>query len=179
MKNLRSSYRLAIITPLILILTACASPANRADMTPQNFDFSKHYPYTLKVKTSGGSETGAMDSSNISDEDLKAAIEDAVSKSTLFKAIVKGTDGDYELTVSISSLSKPIFGATFTVHLETGWTLTRMSDRKVVMRKAVQSTGKASMGDALAGVTRLRLAVEGATRENISKGLKAIAELKI
>lgn len=167
------------IAAITLLLGACASPADRAAMTPQDLVVSKHHPYSLRVQTGGGAETGAMDSSNIADTDLKAAIEDAVVKSKLFKTIVQGSDGDYELSVRVTSLSKPLFGATFTVELETAWSLTRVSDRSAVMRKSVKSSGTATMGEAFAGVTRLRMAVEAATRNNISQGLKAVAELNL
>ena len=68
---------LAAVT-LALILTACASPAKRDAMTPPDIATARHHPYTLHVQTGGGSDTGAMESSNIADADLKAAIEDAV-----------------------------------------------------------------------------------------------------
>ena len=174
----RSGMLVAAIS-LALALTGCASPASRAAMTPQAVVVSKQYPHSLHVQTSGGSETGAMDSSNISDADLKAAIEDAVIQSKVFKSIVQGAGGDYELSVRVVSLSKPIFGATFTVEMETAWSLTKAVDRSVVMRNSVKSSGKATMGEALAAVTRLRLAVENAARENISQGLKAVAELNL
>jgi hypothetical protein len=170
---------LLAIAALTLILGGCASPADRTAMTPQNLTVSKHYPHSLRVQTSGGAQTGAMDSSNVSDADLKAAIEDAVTQSKLFKTIVQGTDGDYELSVRLTSLSKPLFGATFTVNMETAWSLTRSSDRSVVLRKAIMSSGTATMGDAFAGVTRLRMAVEAATRNNIEQGIKAVAELNL
>lgn len=160
-------------------LAGCASPADRAAMTPQGMVVSKHFSNSLKVQTHGGSETSAGGSSNISDADLKAAIEDAVSQSKLFKSVVQGAGGDYELTVGVTTLSKPLFGATFTVEMETGWSLVKVADRSVVMRKAIQSTGVATMGEAFAGVARLRLAVEKAANENISKGLQAIAELNL
>lgn len=161
---------------LALALTGCSSPASREAMTPQALTVSKHHPYSLSVQTGGGTETGALDSSNISDADFKAAIEDAVGQSKLFKSIVQGSGGDYELIVRVTSLSKPLFGATFTVEMETAWSLTKLTDRSVAMRKSVKSSGTATMGDAFAAVTRLRLAVEAAARDNISQGLKAVAE---
>ena len=180
MKRLATYPRaLFAIAALALFLGGCASPADRAAMTPKNIAVSKHHPYSLGVQTGGGAQTGAMDSSNISDADLKAAIEDAVSQSKLFKTIVQGSNGDYELSVRLTSLSKPLFGATFTVEMETAWSLTKTSDRTVVLRKSVKSSGVATMGEAFAGVTRLRMAVEAATRNNIEQGLKAIAELNL
>lgn len=179
MKAIFSNRGLLLVSTVAIILSGCASPADRAAMTPQNLNITKHHPYSLQVQTGGGSETGAMESSNIADADLKAAIEDAIKQSKLFKTVVQGSDGDYELRVSMTSLSKPLFGGTFTVEMETAWTLTKVSDQSVAMRKAVQSSGTATMGEAFAGVTRLRLAVEKAASANIRQGLQAIAALNL
>lgn len=176
-----------LLRPLLLLATValslamggCAAPANRAAMTPSDMVISKHFPYSLSVSSGGGSETGTMDSSNIADADFKAAIEEAVRNSKLFTSIIQGSGGDYELNVRVTSLSKPLFGTTFTVQMEAAWSLTRVADRNVMLRKAVQSSGTATMGDAFAGVTRLRLAVEAAARDNISQGLTAIAGLSL
>lgn len=179
---LRITVRLQILLALAALaigLGGCAAPAERAAMTPQNLSINKHYAASLAVQTSGGAQTGVMDSSNVADADLQAAIETAVRQSQIFKSIVHGNEADYSLTVRLVSLSKPIFGASFTVDMETAWSLIKNSDRSVVMRQSVKSSGTASMGDALAGVTRLRLAVEAATRDNIARGLQAIAELNL
>ena len=93
--------------------------------------------------------------------------------------MVQGRDGDYELAVRVSSLTKPLIGFTFTVEMEAAWTLVKVSDRSVALRKSVRSTGSASTGDALAAVTRLRLAVEAAARDNVAQGLKAVAALAL
>lgn len=164
---------------LALALTGCSTPATREAMTPQGVVVSKHYPYSVQILTSGGAETDATSGSNISDTDLKAAIEGAVIQSKVFKSIVQGAGGDYELSVRVVSLSKPMFGATFTVEMEAAWSLTKVADRSVLMRKSVKSSGTATMSDAFVAVTRLRLAVENAARENISHGLKAVAELNL
>lgn len=162
-----------------VVLAGCASPANREAMVPSQIVVGKQHPYSIQVTTSGGSETGLIDSSNISDADLKAAIETAIARDKLFKAVLQGAGGDYELTVRIVALSKPLFGGTFTVDLETAWSLVRLADRKVVMRKSVTGKGVATMSEEFAGVARLRLAVEKAARENIAQGLQEIAKLNL
>lgn len=179
MKIVHQTLLLIVPVIFVIMLNGCASPVDRGAMVPGGFTASKHFPYSVSVRTGGGSATGAMDSSNIADADLQAAIEDAIRNSRLFTAIIQGSGGDYELGVNITQLNKPVFGATFTVQLETAWSLTKVADRSVVFRKAVQSSGTATMGDAFAGVTRLRLAVEAAARDNISQGLTAIAELNL
>lgn len=171
--------RFATLVILGAVLAGCAAPVARQDMVPADIVVARQHPYSVLVRTSGGSETGAMDSSNISDADLKAAIEDSIGKSRVFKAVVQGSDGDYELNVRIVMLSKPLFGTTFTVELETAWSLVRVADRSVVMRKSFLTKGVATMDEAFAGVTRLRLAVEKAARENVAQGLRAIGDLNL
>lgn len=170
-----SMIRYGFLAAAAILLTACASPANREAMTP-TLTLAAQNPQAVQVKTNGGAEGGA----SISNEDLKAAIEAAILQSKLFKTVVKGADGaDYELNVTITSLERPAFGLTFTVELETAWSLVKVSDRSIVMRKSIKSTGVATPGDAFVAATRIRLAVERAANNNISDGLKAVAEVKL
>ena len=164
----------------VLVLGGCATAAHKENMaaaaplTPV-----KKLPYSVSVTAAGGQETGALDSSNVANADLKAAIEESISRSSLFKSVVQGKNGDYDLVVTVTQLDKPLFGASFTVTVEAGWSLVRASDKSVVMRKAIKTSHTAAMGDSLVGTTRLRLAVEGAVRKNISEGLQAISALPI
>jgi len=161
------------------VIAGCASPANKDEMASKNLIVAQKFTSTVQVKTSGGSETGAMDSSNISDADLKAAIEKSISDSQLFSQIVQVGDANFLLLVSVTSLTKPAFGLTFTVNLETAWTLTNMATKKVAYRKAITTSGTATFGDAAAAVSRLRIAVERAAEQNITQGLTDISSLKL
>jgi hypothetical protein len=176
--TLRRAGALAALAGIVL-LAGCATSANRDAMTAGGISSAKKNPYSLSVKTGGGNETSAMGSSEISNDDLRAAIEKSVTQSALFKEVVQGKNGDYELSVTVARLGKPTFGASFTVDMEAGWSLIKASDKSVVMRKSITSSYTASMGDSLVGVTRLRLAVEGAARNNIKQGLEAIAAMNL
>jgi hypothetical protein len=169
----------ATLAVAIVLLAGCASGAHKENMAAAPLATTKKLPYSVYVEAKGGAETGAMDSSNVSSADLKAAIEESITKSNLFKSVVQGKGGDYDLTVTVTQLDKPLFGGAFTVTLETGWALTKASDKSVVMRKAVRSSHTAQMSDSFVGVTRLRLALEGAVRNNIAQGLQAISELPL
>ncbi|MFL6695268.1 MAG: hypothetical protein ACJ8GO_20150 [Ramlibacter sp.] len=160
-------------------LAGCAAPAQKENMTAAPLATTKKLPYSVSVDTRGGLPTGAMDSSNVSNDDLKNAIESSITQSNLFRSVVQGRNGDYDLTVTVTQLSKPMFGGAFTVTLETGWSLVRASDKSVVLRKAVRSQHTAEFSDSLVAVTRLRMAVEGAVRKNITEGLQAVADLPI
>ncbi len=170
---------LSLATVVVLTMYGCAAPANRAAMAVQSSASGKTHPYSVSVETAGGQETGAMDSSNISNDDLKAAIENSITQTNLFKSVVSGKNGDYELTVTVTRISKPMFGLSLTVDLETAWSLIKVSDNSVALRKVITSTHTATFGDAAAAIKRLRLAVEGAAQSNISQGLDAIAELNL
>jgi nicotinamide mononucleotide (NMN) deamidase PncC len=63
--------------------------------------------------------------------------------------------------------------------MEAGWKLTKVADNSVVMREAITSTYTANMSESFVGVTRLRLAVEGAARSNIAQGMQAVAALNL
>jgi hypothetical protein len=161
-------------------LGGCASPADKQAMTvDKTAVVAKKHPYAVGVTVRGGAATSAGTSSNISDADLRAAIEASIKETQAFREVVEGRSGQYELAVNVIQLSKPSFGFSFTVDFEAGWTLTRVSDGQVVFRKAIASTYTASASAAFAGATRLRLAVEGAAKANIADGLSAIGNLDL
>ena len=76
-------------------------------------------------------------------------------------------------------MDQPSFGLTFTVKMEAGWQLKRVSDGSMVWQESIKSENTATTGDAFAAVTRLRLATEGAARKNIEQGLSRISALKL
>lgn len=160
-------------------LAGCASPASTDAMAARGVQNIQRFQKTVAVSTQGGRETGAMDSSNISDSDFAKAIETSIINNGVFTRIVPSNDSDYILNVSIVNMSKPLFGASFTVDMEAAWSLTNAVSKKAVMRESIKSSATATMGQALVGVTRLQLAVEGAARENIRQGLLAISKLQL
>jgi hypothetical protein len=174
--------RLALCAALAvaLLLGGCGTPAGKQAMSPPDVNTGgKQHAATVKVTTSGGTETGALDSSNIGNTDLRSAIEASITRSKLFKEVVQMGGGDYELTVTVIQLSKPLFGATFTVDVEVGWSLVRASDKRALWRQVIKTSGTATMSDAFVGAERLRLAVEAAARANIQQGLGAVAGLSL
>jgi hypothetical protein len=173
-----TAWTVALI--VAMLLGGCAAPASRQGMSaPEVQTAGKQHAASVSVTVSGGSDTGALDSSNIANADLRGAIETSITQSRLFKEVVQGRSGDYELAVTVVQLSKPMFGGTFTVDLEAGWSLVRAADKRPVWRQVVKSSGTATMSDSFVGVTRLRMAVEAAARANVQQGLGAIAALSL
>lgn len=177
--NIRSLVSLVGALALVGTLAGCASSADRQGMVAQDVAVQAKHDRTVAVTTAGGAATGAMDSSNIEDADFKAAIEESIVASQVFRSVVAGRDADYELLVTIVTLDKPMVGLDLTVNLEATWVLVRQSDKHVALKKSIQTTHTATFSDAAAAVTRLRLAVEGAARKNIEAGLAEIGKLSL
>lgn len=169
----------ALLVSVAIALSGCASPASKDAVIAHSMPITQHHQKTVSITTQGGSETGAMDSSNISNGDLAKAIEGSIVENGLFTQVIHGGDSDYLLNVTIVNMSKPMFGASFTVRMEAAWSLTERKTKKVVMRDSIKSSHTATMGQAFIGVTRLRLALEGAVRENIRLGLMGISRLQL
>lgn len=164
---------------LVGLASGCASPTTREGMTPDTFDTVNRHPYSVSVNVTGGQETNPLWKSQISDATFTEALVDSITKSKTFSRVVQGKGGDYILTVSLVSMDQPSFGASFTVKMEAGWSLKRADNGTVVWQEAIQSSHTATVGDAFVGVARLRLATEGAAKNNIKQGLEKISKLKL
>jgi hypothetical protein len=172
------STRALAVLAFALLVGGCASPANRDSMVASVAP-ARTIAATVSVTTRGGGETDPLAVSGVADADLKAAIETSIAQARLFRGVVQAPGGDYALTVFITQVVRPTFGASMTVQMEAGWNLARASDKAVAMRRSVKSTYTAPASAAFAGVERVRLALEGAVRENIRIGLEAIAALEL
>jgi len=179
MENNKFSIPLLLLLGMAILLSGCASPASKDALIAHQISGIQHHQKTVMITTQGGRETGAMDSSNVSNNDFKQAIEESVIENRLFTQVINDSGSDYLLNVAIVNMSKPLFGGNFTVTMEATWSLSDATTRQYLMRKAIKSSHTATMEDAFAGVTRLRLALEGAVSENIRQGIIALSELNL
>lgn len=163
----------------VVLMSGCATPATYQGMIPVTFETAAKHPHSVGVNVSGGQETNPMWKSQVSDSTFKQALVEAITKSQVFSQVIEGKGGDYLLTVMLVSMQQPSFGASFTVKMEAGWSLTRAGTGAVVWQESVQSAHTATVGDAFVGTERLRLATEGAARNNIKQGLSKISGLKL
>ena len=163
-----NSFRLSFLCLLAswAILSGCSTPATSKSMVVSTFSLQKVFPYSVSVNVLGGKETGAMDKSQISNKAFMQAITESLYKSGLFSEIIHGKNADYLLNVMIFDLTQPSFGLSFTVKMEAVWSLAHADSKKVIMRESIRSSFTATMGEAFAAVTRLRLATEGAAQES-------------
>lgn len=185
LKKLQFSYNsnpfiwVLFLSATVMLLAGCATTATHEGMTPQSFADGTRHQKTVSVNVEGGRELDALGRPGISDLELKKALHAAITKAQTFSQVIEGKSSDYLLTVAVFSTEQPVFGLSFTVKLEAGWTLKQVASGETVWQEAIKSEHTATTGDAFAGATRLRLAVEGAARNNISLGLAKIAKLSL
>ncbi|MBI3885567.1 MAG: hypothetical protein HY302_07540 [Opitutae bacterium] len=171
---------LAAIATAALLLGGCASPAQSNAMVPTSLGAVTKHAESLALNVTGGSETTATTASQISSADFASALDQSIRRSGLFaKIATAGQAGDYHLEVAIVRLQQPLFGFSMTATIETNWTLTRVSDHSVVWRKAITTSHTAGAGEAFVGATRLRLATEGAARDNIQDAVAQMGALTL
>lgn len=178
--SFRRILGLLVIAPIAaagLLLGGCATASNPTSMIPTVAAPAHKHSESVSVQVTGGSATSALGASNIADQDFAQAISTAITQSGLFAKIATSPAGDYQLDVQIVRLDRPSFGLSFTVTLEANWRLKRGNE--LVWEKAVQSSFTATAGDSLVGVTRLRLANEGAARNNINDAIVQMGALDL
>ncbi|TFH30264.1 MAG: hypothetical protein E4G97_05980 [Deltaproteobacteria bacterium] len=170
--------KLAFLVFAVAFFGGCASGAVSKSMVPKDLTVANIHPYSVTVKVEGGRETDAAGTPQISSQEFQAAIVESLTTYGVFKTVLTEGNIDYKLEAAILNLQQPLFGFNMTVTIETVWKLTNLKGGSTVMRENLTNSFSATPGDAFAAVTWLRLATEGAARENIRDALKKISEKK-
>lgn len=178
-KSIRNTLLSLSLVAVAGIMGGCATPATHEGMIPTDYDTARKQAKSVSVQVGGGQATSSMGKSQISDEAFAKALVEAITKSQTFSQVVQGKGGDYQLLVNIVSMEQPTFGLDMTVKMEAGWTLKNIATGQVVWQEAIKSQHTATTGDAFVGTTRLRMANEGAARNNIKQGLARISRLNL
>lgn len=151
------------------VLTACSTVTKTESMTPE--------PITVSVNKNSDSValmiSGEARGLNI--DNFKQALADAIVSNQLFSGV--GDDSPYLLEVVLHEITQPMFGGSFTVATRSTWKLFRLSDREMLWTDEVTSTYSGGMEGGFVGMNRLRVATEGAARENISSGIGKLAQV--
>ena len=112
---------------------------------------------------------------------FRQALADAVTMSRVFSRVAPS--GPYVLSVTVSRLEVPEsrFNVNLspTVRMEAAWILRRADTRAPVWQATVRSQSTSAPADTLDGKARLRMAIEGAARENIALGLERLGKLTL
>ncbi len=172
------------LTALVLLswaclLSGCATPAVSEAMIPETASIEKTHPYSVNVEVTGGRATEPTGTPQIANDAFDEAITETLIKAKTFAKVHDNKSGNYELSVIIFNVQQPSSGATASVTMETGWTLTNRLTGEVVWQQALRSTYTASSDSDITFVGRLKKATEGAAKDNIKQGVTEIARLNL
>jgi hypothetical protein len=160
-------------------LTGCATASKPESMVPATIVAATRTSTSdISVLVAGGKETSKMGASQISDDAFAQALRDSITKAALFKAVAPN-GGRYKLSAFIGKVDQPTMGFSMTVKMEVSYTLVDTQSGATVWSKNIPSTYTAKAGEAFAGVTRLRLANEGAAKDNIQQAITALSALEL
>lgn len=173
-------FRLPLLALACASLFSCASPSDPASMVPANVSTGKKFNKSVAVAVTGGQKTNPMWTSQVSNEDFASALQQSIEKNGPFSRVIRSTDGgDYQLDVRLIQLRQPMIGIDMTVQAEIEWRLKQGSSGKLIWERKTNKSYTATMGDSMVGITRLRMANEGAIRESIKEGLQQISRLSL
>lgn len=167
------------LSPCLGLLTSCLlvgcasrplSDAMIARKLPQAITI-----YDTVIVIVEGGETAPL---RISNEAFSAALIESLRKAGLFRSVGSSGGATFRLEATLEDLAQPAAAFDMKVDLRVDWRLVRCSENQVLWHEKIDSTYVATVGDAFAGVNRLRLATEGAGRLNIEEGLAKLAAVK-
>lgn len=163
-----------------LTLQACAAGARPEAMRPQTPPtVAKQHAGAVRVAVSGGNETNPLWTSEISSEAFGQALSEAIRQSSVFADVRAAAPSDYLLDVVLLDVDQPMVGLSMTVTLTARWSLVSGKTNQTIWKSDISKSYTAAMSDAFAAVKRLRLANEGAARENIKAGLEELSKVTL
>jgi len=170
--------RLAGAIGLLLLAAACATPPTTGAMQASLASVTvPTAPGAVTVTVRGGQPTSDVEGANLGDADLKAATEATLVNARAFQRVGDDPGARYLLSATIVHVARPVFGTSFTVDVDVGWSLLDRAQGKVLLRKGITTSGTATMSDAVVGATRGRMALEAATRANLEQLLRELAKM--
>jgi hypothetical protein len=173
-------YRSSAFAFAAALLAGCASTTPTTDGMIPAFSVrdarAPVHPQTVAVEV--------KDTRQIPDGAFRRALADAVTLSKVFSRVVdKPGGGSYVLSVTVTRLEQPESRLNLnlnpTVRMEAVWALARADTGATVWRASIRSQHTAVPADTFDGKARLRLATEGAARDNIAAGLARLSKLDL
>ena len=175
------NLRISAFFLALAVLQGCASAAKIENMVPtdvERVDPKSALADQIYISgASGGDETNPMWTSEISAEDFRKALEQALSNSGLLSEM--RSSGQYELRVFLDEVDQPFVGLDMTVTTKVTYEVIQRDTRERVFREQITASHTATMSEQFYGVERLRLANEGSAEENIKIFIERLLDLEI
>ena len=180
--RVRSPALLVLLAAAIPLLSACTQPADPQAMVAAPTDGMAVFDPGL----AGAIAVGDVSSVGVSDQIWTSeigmpAFRDALNQSLtgqgLLAAVPAGSR--YTLDAQMLEMSQPAIAFDMTVETRIGYTLTDTVTGEQPFAETISSEGTASMGDALNGDDRRRMAAEAAAGNNIRQFLERLASVRL
>jgi hypothetical protein len=98
----------------------------------------------------------------------------------VFPSIENSSNTPYFLTIRVIKVDTPSFSARMTVSMDAVWTLYRTAGKTELLYEKIHSTYTGGVFEGgIHGANRVRVAMEGATRENIRIGMGLLESLDL
>lgn len=161
---------LALIVVAAGLAAGCATPARIEQMAVGSTELSAvtaspALRENVAIKdVTGGKETNPMLLSNVNSPDFERALEASLRAAGM---LAPRQAGRFQLLAHIEKLDQPWAGIDLTVTAHVKYTLVERSTGKDAFSKTIATPYTAKFSDSYLAVERLKLANEGAMRQNI------------
>jgi hypothetical protein len=178
--RLRSAM-IPIALAAALLTTGCAAPARVSEMslraehaaTLSTAERATALRHAVSVRdVAGGRDTNPMWTSQVASTDFERALE-ASLRSAGFLSENRQT-APYAVLADIVKLDQPFLGLDLTVTASVNYTVVNQRTKLDVFSRTITTPYTATFSDSALAVERLRLANEGAIRQNITKFLQEL-----
>ena len=180
MSNRHQMARQHWIVLLVAVIGGCASPATLEGMTVapagvRSESASAELRDAISIRSVlGGEPTNPLWTSEVGNAEFRAALEASLRN---YGLLAEGGSGDYALDVTLIDLQQPVFGLETKVTSTAAYHLESNNDQKNPFDDTVIASYTARPSESFFGVQRLRLANEGAIRENIREFIRRLEEV--
>jgi hypothetical protein len=160
---------LIILASLVLV---AGSPTLANGLVPKiNLsEPGKHLSAPIELSVRGAS-------AGITTDNYEQAVVDALGASDLFPS---GDNRHYALDIRIVSVATPSFSKNMTVSMKAVWKLVCRKRNVTLLEENIVSTYTGGLFEGgFIGANRVRVAMEGATRESIRAGMELLATLDL
>ncbi len=163
---------------MVLALAACAQPGNMAATIEGGEAAFVGSPLQSRVEieaVEGGRDVNILLMPGVGTEEFAAALLESLQTAGLASADI----GRFQLSATIEELNQPPIGAGLTVTSVVRYVIVDQLNDQTIFDELIESSYRASFGDSLVYLDRLRLANEGAIRANIADFLQRLADTPI
>lgn len=174
-----SRARALVLGCTLIFITGC-SGLKIKNMVPASLDnVSTHHAQSIRIgAVSGNQEEFFGGPELITSDELKTVLKETFTRSKLFSAVA-AANSDLEISAKFLAHGQVSKGLNPEHAIVIEYWLVDLRNGREIWRQAFNSRNKATLGDALGGAARTRIAQEGCVRKNVEQLVEALNMLSI